>query len=241
MYERESSDFDRYCVDIAFEHKIVPPLSKDEVLANDTLRNFTPFKGIMGTNFVIHDPEIVAELQKKIEGRLVPISEELVQPIDAIKSAENAIRKAELETINALRKCIAEMAPTAFEWLVSALFLKLGYNNVVVTKRSGEGGIDVKAVLVVEGVGNIKMCIQVKRQQTPVGHPVVQNLRGALGSHEVGIVVTSSGFSDDARQEAQDPTRAPIAFNQWSAICRAPSQVRDRHSTYQSEALPACP
>jgi hypothetical protein len=190
VYERASSDFGRDCVDIAFEHKIVPPLRKDEVLANETLRNFAPFKGIQGTNFVLRDQAIIAELEKKIEGRLVPISEELVQPIDAIKNAENAIKNAEIETTNALRKYISAIDdPTTFELLVSVLFRKLGYTNVVVTKRSGDGGIDVKAVLVVEGVGNIKTCIQVKRQQTPVGRPVVQNLRGSLGSHEVGIVV----------------------------------------------------
>jgi HJR/Mrr/RecB family endonuclease len=213
VYERASSDFGRDCVDIAFEHKIVPPLTREEVLANETLRNFPPFRGMQGTNFVLRDP-IIAELQKKIASRLVtiPISGELVQPIDAIKHAETAIKKAELETSNALRKYIAALDPTTFELLVSVLFLRLGYKNVVVTKRSGDGGIDVKAILVVEGVGNIRTCIQVKRQQTPVGRPVVQNLRGSLGSHEVGIVVTSSGFSDGAREEAQDPTKAPIAL-----------------------------
>ena len=41
---------------------------------------------------------------------------------------------------------------------------------------------------------------------------VVQNLRGSLGPHEVGIVVTSSGFSDEARKEAQGPTKAPIGL-----------------------------
>ena len=127
VYERASSDFGRDCVDIAFEHKIVPPVRKDEVLANETLRNFRPFKGAMGTNFRLDDPAIIAELQKKIEGRLVPIpiSEELVQPIDAIKHAETAIKNATLETTNALRKYIAEMKPFAFELLVSTLFQRL--------------------------------------------------------------------------------------------------------------------
>jgi HJR/Mrr/RecB family endonuclease len=214
VYERSSSDFGLHCVDIAFEHKIVPPLRKDEVLANETLCNFRPFKGAMGTNFRLDDPAIIAELRKKIEGRLVPIptSEELVQPIDAIKHAETAIQNATLEATNALRKYIAEMKPFTFELLVSALFLTLGYKDVVVTKRSGDSGIDVKAVLAVAGVGNIRTCIQVKRQQTPVGRPVVQNLRGSLGPHEVGIVVTSSGFSAEAREEAQDATKAPIAL-----------------------------
>src|SRR5712671_6694278 len=108
VYERASSDFGRDCVDIAFEHKIVPPLTREEVLANETLRNFAPFKGMQGTNFVLRDP-IIAELQKKIEGRLVPIptSGELVQPVDAIKNAETAIKNAEIETTNALRRYIA--------------------------------------------------------------------------------------------------------------------------------------
>jgi restriction system protein len=214
VYERAGSDFGRYCVDIAFHHKIVPPLTREEASGNETLRNFAPFKGLQGTNFVLRDPAIIAELEKSIEGRLVPISMpgELVQPVDAIKNAEIAIKNAALETVNALRKYIGEMEPTTFELLVSALFLKLGYKHVAVTKRSGDAGIDVKGVLVVEGVGNIRTCIQVKRQQSPVGRPVVQNLRGSLGPHEVGIVVTSSGFSDEAHEEAQDPTKAPIAL-----------------------------
>jgi restriction system protein len=103
------------------------------------------------------------------------------------------------------------MKPTAFEWLARALFLSLGYKNVVVTKQSSDGGIDVKAVLVIDGVDNIKTCIQVKRQPT-VGRPIIQNIRGSLGSHERGIVVTSGQFSKGACEEAQDPTKAPIGL-----------------------------
>jgi restriction system protein len=214
VYERSGSDFGRYCVDIAFHHKILPPLTREEALANETLRNYAPFKGLQGTNFLLRDPAIIAELEKTLEGRLAPISisGEIFQPIDAIKNAEIAIKNAELETTNALRKYISEMEATTFELLVSILFQRLGYKHVTVTKRSGDAGIDVKAVLVVKGVGNIRTCIQVKRQQSPVGRPVVQNLRGSLGPHEIGIVVTSSGFSDEAREEAQDPTKAPIAL-----------------------------
>ncbi len=214
VYEQEDSAFGRYWVDVAFTHKVVPPLRKDEVLANETLRNFVPFKGWRGTNFALSDPAIIAAIQENIAVRLVPIpvSGELVQPVDAIKHAETALKNAARETLNALRAYITEVNPLTFELLVSVLFMKLGYKNVVVTKRSGDGGIDVKAVLVAEGVGNIKTCIQVKRQQTLVGRPVVQNLRRSLGAHEVGIVVTSSGFSDEAREEAQDPAKAPIAL-----------------------------
>ena len=102
---------------------------KLEVVTNN------PFVALWRSNFVLRDP-IIAELQRKIEDRLVPISisGELVKPVDAIKNAENAIKNAELETTSALRKYIAALDPTTFELLVSVVFLKLGYKNVVVTK-----------------------------------------------------------------------------------------------------------
>jgi len=210
VYERESS-FGSHVVDIAFEHKVVPPLTRDEARANETLRNFTPFRSWQGTNFLIRDSSIVAELERNIEGRLVPISgQPPVSPPPPVE-LDAAIKTDEREKTNALRNYIAAMDPTAFEWLVRALFLKLGYANVEVTKRSGDGGVDVRAVLAAAGVGRIKTCIQVKRQQN-VGRPVVQNVRGSLGAHEVGIVVTSGGFSDEARAEAQDQTKAPITL-----------------------------
>ena len=214
VYERASSDFGRYCVDIAFQYKIVPPLTREEVLSNPTLQNFTPFKGMQGTNFVIRDPVIILELNKVTNNRLLKILmlKEIIQPIDKMQEAENAIKNAALETTSALRNHLSKMEANTFELLVRAVFTKLGYQDVVVTKRSGDAGIDVKAVLAAEGVGNIRTCIQVKRQQSPVGRPIVQNLRGSLGAHEVGIIVASSGFTDEAREDAQDPTKAPIAL-----------------------------
>jgi EVE domain len=79
VYERSDNEFGRYFVDVVFQHCILPPLTRKEALSNETLRNLTPFKGIQGTNYALRDPAIVAELEKTIEGRLVPIpaSEEL--------------------------------------------------------------------------------------------------------------------------------------------------------------------
>jgi restriction system protein len=58
-------------------------------------------------------------------------------------------------------------------------------------------------------MGGIQTCIQVKRQKT-VGRPVVQNLRGSLGAHETGVLVTSGEFTADAGEEAEDASKAPI-------------------------------
>jgi restriction system protein len=110
-----------------------------------------------------------------------------------------------------LREHLASMDPTAFEWLARRLFDKLGYQDVTVTKRSGDGGIDVKATLVDRGVARIPARVQVKRQNNPVGRPVVQSLRGALRQGEIGVLLVSSSFSEDARVESGDRTTTPIA------------------------------
>jgi restriction system protein len=57
----------------------------------------------------------------------------------------------------------------------------------------------------------MQTCIQVKRQQT-VGRPIVQNIRGSLSAHEAGLLVTSGYFTDEAREEANDPRKVPIAL-----------------------------
>ncbi len=214
VYERENSSFGRYCVGVAFDHKIEPPLTRPEALENTTLSKFPPFKWAMGTNFVIQDPAIVAELERVLEGRLVPFSEKKAtgpQIQDSQQSLDTAIKRAKHETTEGVRLYIAQMDPTAFEWLARALLLKLGYKNVNVTKQSGDGGVDVRAILVAGGVANMQTCIQVKRQQT-VGRPIVQNIRGSLSAHEAGLLVTSGRFTDEAIEEANDPHKVSIAL-----------------------------
>jgi restriction system protein len=56
------------------------------------------------------------------------------------------------------------------------------------------------------------MAVQVKRWQHNVQAPTVQQLRGALGVHEQGLIVTTSDFSAGARAEAAKPDRTPVAL-----------------------------
>src|SRR5438105_9818796 len=38
VYEREGSEFGRYCVDVAFEHRIRPPFRRNEIKENPLLQ-----------------------------------------------------------------------------------------------------------------------------------------------------------------------------------------------------------
>jgi restriction system protein len=104
------------------------------------------------------------------------------------------------------------MDPAAFEELVGELLAKIGFEDVAVTRASGDGGIDVRGTLVVGDVIKTKMAVQVKRWKNNIQTPVVQQVRGSLGAHEQGLIITTSDFSTGARQEAEQPDKTPIAL-----------------------------
>jgi len=114
----------------------------------------------------------------------------------------------------ALRERLLVMKPGEFEELISQLLAEIGFEMVEVTKLSGDGGIDVRGTLVVGDVVRIKMAVQVKKWKLKnnILAPVVQQVRGSLGAHEQGLIITTSDFSAGAIKEAAQPDKTPIAL-----------------------------
>ncbi len=109
------------------------------------------------------------------------------------------------------------LSAEAFETLIAELLTKLGF-DVEVSRFSGDGGIDVRGTLVIGGVIRTKMAVQVKHWQHNVQSPTVQQVRGALGAHEQGLIVTTSDFSAGARAEAIEIDRTPVALMNGSDL-----------------------
>jgi restriction system protein len=104
------------------------------------------------------------------------------------------------------------MPPADFEELVGKLLGKLGFEAISQTKYSGDGGIDVRGTMVVGGVIRISMAVQAKRWKGNVQAPIVQQVRGSLGSHEQGLIITTSDFSVGAVKEANRANTVPVAL-----------------------------
>lgn len=104
------------------------------------------------------------------------------------------------------------MKPTEFEALIGRLLTALGFEAVAVTPASGDGGIDVRGILVVGDVIRTRMAVQVKRWKKNVQSPTVQQVRGSLGAHEQGLIITTSDFSTGARAEAARADATPVAL-----------------------------
>jgi len=114
----------------------------------------------------------------------------------------------------ALRKRLLAMDSGEFEELIARLLAEIGFEDIEVTKRSGDGGIDVRGTLVVGDVIRTRMAVQVKKwkPKNNVQAPVVQQVRGSLGTHEQGLIITTSDFSPGARKEAARPDATPVAL-----------------------------
>jgi len=101
--------------------------------------------------------------------------------------------------------------PSRFETLVLELLTKMGF-EAEQTPLTNDGGIDVYGTLVIGGVIRTRMAVQAKRWKHNVQAPTVQQVRGALGVHDLGLIITTSDFSPGARREAQRENAAPVAL-----------------------------
>jgi restriction system protein len=114
----------------------------------------------------------------------------------------------------ALRQQLHGLDPAAFEALVGRLLTAIGFEEVAVTRLHGDGGVDVRGTLVIGDVIRTRMAVQAKRwkQGINIQAPTVQTVRGSLGAHEQGLIITTSDFSPGAKNEAKRLDATPVGL-----------------------------
>jgi restriction system protein len=112
-----------------------------------------------------------------------------------------------------LRQQLGSMHPYRFEHLVRDLLEAMGYEDVTVTKASGDSGVDVVAT-VQFGITTITEVIQVKRRSDSIHRPVLDQLRGALPYFKAlrGTIITLGTFSQGCIDAALFAGAAPIGL-----------------------------
>lgn len=113
---------------------------------------------------------------------------------------------------NDLKKLLWSTDPVEFEHLVKELFSAMGAEWVKVTRRNGGGGVDVRGMLLVGRAIPIKIGARVLRLKHSVDGPVVNETRGDLDPHDIGLVVTLGSFSPEAKKAATIKGRKPITL-----------------------------
>ena len=137
-----------------------------------------------------------------VQGAAASVEDEPTEaPPDA---APGDYREQVLEVVRGL-------PPAGFERLCQRLLRESGFEQVTVTGRSGDGGIDGDGLLLVNKFVSFRVLFQCKRYQGSVGAPVVRDFRGAMmGRADKGIILTTGTFTPDATREARRDGAPPI-------------------------------
>lgn len=110
-----------------------------------------------------------------------------------------------------LSQLLMQINPYAFERLAQRLLRECGFEQVVVTKKSGDGGIDGTGRLKINGIFSFNVAFQCKRYSGTVGAPEIRDFRGSLSTNiEKGIFITTGRFTQQAKEEASAPGKQQI-------------------------------
>ena len=106
---------------------------------------------------------------------------------------------------------LQSLPPDGFERICQRLLRESGFQQVVVTGKSGDGGIDGHGILQLNPLLSFKVLFQCKRYQGAVPVKEVRDFRGALqGRADKGIILSTGTFTSDAKDEAIRDGATPI-------------------------------
>jgi restriction system protein len=111
----------------------------------------------------------------------------------------------EIQTANKmdLLQVLQSLTPSGFEKICQRLLRESGFEKVVVTGQSHDGGIDGYGTLEMNPFVSFKVLFQCKRYKGTVSRAQVGDFRNAMiGRAEKGIIMTTGTFSTDAIKEA---------------------------------------
>ena len=109
-----------------------------------------------------------------------------------------------------LLNLIKSLPPNGFERLSQRLLRESGFQKVVVTGKTGDGGIDGVGILQVNPFVSFNVLFQCKRYQGAVTPSQIRDFRGAMmGRADKGIVITTGTLLWKQRKRLGEMVRPP--------------------------------
>lgn len=169
-----------------------------------------------------------ASIDKTEAKKIVKELSGVKKPSDAPKQVvEESNELEELSWEEKLIEVLKSIEPSAFERLSQRLLRELGFINVEVTGKSGDGGIDGVGVIKLGGVLSFHVVFQCKRYAGSVPAGAIRDFRGAMiGRADKGLFITTGTFTRDAKQEAQRDGAPPIDLIDGNAFAEHLKELR---------------
>ncbi|HVF74790.1 MAG TPA: restriction endonuclease [Acidimicrobiales bacterium] len=139
------------------------------------------------------------------QARPAPIAEEEVALDEAAEeSAAATLEEAEENAWREIADYLRHMNPYEFQDLVAALLRGMGYHVAWVSPPGPDRGLDIVAYTDPLGASGPRIKVQVKRRaETKSTVDDIRSFMALLGTQDIGIFVSSGGFTSDAEREAR--------------------------------------
>jgi restriction system protein len=157
--------------------------------------------------------QIMKDLHKVFAGErnARPRLADLAEPLEESSPEAAVAGQASSNHRAGLLGILRALPPSGFERLCQRLLRESGFQNVTVTGRSGDGGLDGNGVVEVNAFVSFRVLFQCKRYSGAVTPAQVRDFRGAMqGRADKGIILTTGTFTAEARREAVRDGVPPI-------------------------------
>jgi restriction system protein len=137
-----------------------------------------------------------------------------------------------------LTKELYGLPPEAFERLAQRILRESGFIQVEVTGKSGDGGIDGKGIVRMNGILSFHVVFQCKRYKGSVSSGQIRDFRGAMqGRADKGLLITTGNFSREALREATRDGAPPIDLIDGELLCEKLKELKLGVSVEMKESV----
>jgi restriction system protein len=126
--------------------------------------------------------------------------------------ATSTIEEAEESAWSEIEKYMQKMPPYDFQNMVAALLRAMGYHVSWIAPPGPDKGIDILAHTDPLGTSVPRIKVQVKRRADKITAEGLRSFMAVLSDQDVGIFVSTGGFTSDAESEARTQERRKVTL-----------------------------
>jgi restriction system protein len=149
------------------------------------------------------DPEKLAKEGNRLYRQWYENRPDEVEVAEDEPTATGTFEEAEESAWNEVERYLKSMNPYDFQNLVAALLRAMGYHVSWVAPPGPDKGMDIIAYNDPLGTRPPRMKVQVKRQEAKINVDGLRSFLAVLHDQDVGIFVSTGGFTSDAESEAR--------------------------------------
>lgn len=172
--------------------------------------------------------------------RSTPIAVEPDEPAEE-RGATITFEEAEEQAWKEIATYLENIDPYDLQDLVASLLEAMGYHVNWVSPRGKDAGLDIVAYTDPLGTRPPRIKVQVKRRKDTIGVEELRSFLALINEDDVGIFVTTGGFSKDATDLARHQERRRITLIDQQRLVDLWIEYQDKVALDKRDALPLKP